>query len=301
MRRPRPFLAVGRALRNLRGAPVPALVTAGTVAVATLLFAGLWMTATNARDALVGGAGRADHVTVFLHAGAPPGDVERIRSAVVADADVAGVRAIPPGEGLADLRRSLGDAGRALDGVDAASTIPAVIVVRLRPEALERAAAAAERFRALGGVESVESAVDWLERVRRLERVGGAIVLGWGGILAIGALLVVGNAARLAALLRREEIEVLRLVGASDAFVLAPFAIEGAIVGAVGAVLGIAAAAALHAGIVHGLGAAALAPFLIEIRFLEPVVLAALAVAGTSLGALGAFASARRFLRGVAL
>lgn len=304
MRRPRPIYFVGRALGNLRGAPLPAAVTAAAIAVAVFLFAALWMSAANARDALAGSAGDADHLSIFVARGTSPDAVGELEKAVSADVAVASVRVVTPDEGLAELRQTLGDRAGALDGVEAAATLPAVLLVRLGEEGLSEhgAAGATARLRRLAHVESIESATEWLQRYRRLELLGRWVVIGWGSILALGALLVVGNAARLAALLRREEIEVLRLVGASDAFVLAPFVIEGAIIGTLGALAGLGAATALHMAVVHGLdGATLLAPFLVEIRFLDPVTIACLAAAGPVVGAFGAYGAARRYLSAVPL
>ena len=304
MRRPRPLAAVGRALRNLRGAPLPALVTAATIAVAVFFFAALLWTAVNARAALFGSAEETDHVTIFAARALAAEPFERLRREVEALPEVESVRSISPAAGLAELRRTLGEAGSAFAEVDADRALPPVLIVRLRETSLapDSVRAVADRLRSLADVDSVETAVDWLDRSARLEALGRWVLVGWGAILGLGAFLVVGNAARLAALLRRDEIEVLRLVGASDAFVLAPFAIEGAIVGAAGAAVGLLAMVGLHAAFVHGFdGATLLAPFLSEVRFLDESVLVALAVIGPALGALGAWASARRFLRGVPL
>jgi cell division transport system permease protein len=304
MRRPRPFAVVGRALRNLRGAPLPAIVTAVTISVAVFLFAALLWTAVNARAALLGTADDSDHLTIFAARGSSGATFDRLRAEVEAFPEIESTRAVSPAAGLAELRRTLGDAGDAFADVDPAQALPPALIVRLRAAGLEPTSVRAltERLRALAGVESVESAVDWLERAARLEAVGKWVLVGWGVMLALGAFLVVGNAARLAALLRRDEIEVLRLVGASDAFVLAPFAIEGAIVGAAGAVAGLVGIFALHIAFVEGFdGATLFAPFLTEVRFLEPPALLVLAAVGPVLGALGALASAQRFLREVPL
>jgi cell division transport system permease protein len=106
----------------------------------------------------------------------------------------------------------------------------------------------------------------------------------------------------LAALTRREEIEVLRLVGASEAFIIVPFFIEGAIQGLAGSLAGTAALAgaffALERSLADGSFLSAVAPTL---AFLEPALIFALIAAGPLLGAIGSAGSARRYLRGVEL
>jgi cell division transport system permease protein len=303
MTRPRPLYTAGRALRSLRGSPLPAFVTAATIAVALFLFGALMLTGENLTRMLLGWAGRADHVTVYASRGLGRAAVDRLAAEIAAAPEVARVRTIPPEEGLRDLRDSLGDAAPILEGVEPHGVLPPVVSVSLRtgdlaPESLR---ALTNRLGRLPGVDAVESEALWLERYTRLERVGAWIAIGWGVILALGSLLVVGNATRLAAFTRREEIEVLRLVGASEAFVVIPFLIEGAMEGLAGSLMGIGALAIVFRGLVElARGDAATLPLLAEVRFLDPVTLAVLAASGPVVGALGAAGSARRFVRSVA-
>src|SRR5439155_21485079 len=93
------------------------------------------------------------------------------------------------------------------------------------------AAALAARLLQLEGLASVDSETAWLGRFAKLGRMLAWVGVGWAAILGFGASLGIGNSVRLAALTRKEEIEVLRLVGASDAFIVAPFFLEGGIQG----------------------------------------------------------------------
>jgi cell division transport system permease protein len=119
-------------------------------------------------------------------------------------------------------------------------------------------------------------------------------------ILGFGALLVIGNSARLAALTRKEEIEVLRLVG-RRAFIAA-FFIEGAVQGLAGSLLGTGALAAAFFALERSLEDGSLLPlFTPSLAFLEPRLIVVLLTAGPLLGAIGSAGSARRYLRGVEL
>jgi len=304
MRRPRPFYFLRRALLNLRGAPLPAFVTAATIAVAIFLFGAFLLTEENLHRALMGSAGEGDPLLVYAARKSSPAAVEALARNISALPEVARVRVIPPDEGLHDLRRALGDDAAVLEGIEAREVLPSVLSVAVQAASLEPQAidSLAGRLRQLDGVEAVDSMTAWLERFSKLTAALSWVGAGWATILGFGAWLVIGNSTRLAALTRKEEIEVLRLVGASEAFVVLPFFLEGAIQGLAGSALGLGALAAAFYGVEHALTADSFfTPFLAGLRFLEPRLLAILAAAGPALGAIGSAGSARRFLHGVAL
>lgn len=304
MRRPRPFYFLRRALANLRGAPRPAAVTASTIAIAIFLLGAFVLFGENVYRALVGWAGEGDPLVVYAKRGLPAAPLHALKRAIDGLPDVARTRLISPEEGLADLRRTLGADAEVLEGIDPREVLPPVISVGVRGAAL--GAPGLERLvsqvRALDGVETVESQTAWLARFAELARWLVWAGLGWAAVLGFGALLVIGNSARLAALTRKEEIEVLRLVGASEAFIIVPFFIEGALQGLAGSAVGVGALAALFFGLERSIdGGSFLAPFAARFTFLEGRLVAALLSAGPLLGALGSAGAARRFLRGVEL
>lgn len=83
-------------------------------------------------------------------------------------------------------------------------------------------------------VKEIQSLVDRVLTVTNLLRTGGLVILGLVGIVV---LFIIVNTIRLAVVARAEEIEIMRLVGASDAFIRWPFIFEGALVGLVGALV----------------------------------------------------------------
>ena len=300
----RPFYFLRRALRSLRGAPVPAAVSAATVAIAIFLFGAFLITARNLYRAAVGQAGTGEAVTVYGRAGLDAAGVGALARRIGAMPEVDGVRTVAPEEGLEELRGLLGEDAVLLDGVAAAEVVPAAFLVRVRPG--EDGAAAvqdlARRLGRLDGVESVESEALWLERFSAVVRAGRWIGASWAVLLGAGALLVVSNTARLAALTRREEVEVLRLVGASDSFILRPFLWEGIVQGAAGSLIGLLLLGGAFSLIADALAAdPLLSRMLGSGGFLGPVEIVTLAAAGPLVGGLGSLGSAARFLRGVPL
>jgi cell division transport system permease protein len=116
---------------------------------------------------------------------------------------------------------------------------PASLEVRFSPEGrqaatVEALAAAAD---GLQGVEDVRYGREWIERLFSLRRVGGITALIMGIAFATVATLIIGTAIRIAVFARREEIFVMRLVGARDSLIWRPFLLEGAITGLMGGFL----------------------------------------------------------------
>ncbi len=304
MRRFHPFYSLRRALANLRGAPRPAAVTASTIAVAVFLFGAFLLFGENAYRMLLGWAGEGDPILVFAKRGLSAAATEALTRRIEGEPEVGRARLVSPEEGMRDLRNTLGANADVLEGVDAREVLPPVIAVGLRDANLDPAAssALAARLGHFEGVDSVDSEAAWRDRFATLVRLLAWTGAVWAAILGFGALLVIGNSARLAALTRKDEIEVLRLVGASDSFIVVPFFLEGAMQGIAGSMLGVGALGGAFYFLRHSLGADSFfTPFVAALQFLEPRTLLALLVAGPLLGALGSAGSARRFLRGVEL
>jgi cell division transport system permease protein len=174
---------------------------------------------------------------------------------------------------------------------------PASVEVRLRPEARtagEAVDALVATISGVPGVADVKYDRRWLSRLNAAIRVVTGIGFVIVAMLAVAASLTVANVVRLAAYARREEIEIMQLVGAPFAYVRGPFVLEGVLQGGVGALIAVlslwivfAAARARYGSVAAealGLGA---------ITFL-PVELSTLLIAGgMALGCLGGLIVAR--------
>src|SRR5207244_10559976 len=110
---------------------------------------------------------------------------------------------------------------------------PAVV----QSPAFQREAAA---VRALPGVEQVQFDWEWVERLERLINLVNLIGIVAGGLLAVAAAFTIANVIRLTMMLYREEIEIMRLVGATERIIRGPFLVEGVLQGTIGAALSVA-------------------------------------------------------------
>lgn len=96
------------------------------------------------------------------------------------------------------------------------------------------------RLRATPGVDQVQYDWEWIERLRKLVNVINIAGLVAGGVLAVAAAFTIASVIRLTMMLYREEIEIMRLVGATERIIRGPFLIEGFLQGTIGGLLSVA-------------------------------------------------------------
>jgi cell division transport system permease protein len=156
----------------------------------------------------------------------------------------------------------------------------------------------AQRLEKTPQVASVEFPQEWVERLGLAVLAVEWIQWIFGGVLFLATFFIVGSTVKLAILARKDEVEIMQLVGASEDLIQAPFVIEGMIQGLTGGALSLAGlwgAYLLLRGEVPALGGF-LAP-LGELQFLDLNSIALLLVIGWFLGAVGSLISLRRFIR----
>ena len=135
-------------------------------------------------------------------------------------------------EALIELKKALGPQAHLLDGIPG-NPLPASLEIifedtkskKLSPQDIKK------QIQEINGVEDVQYSEEWLDRfggVMNMVRLVGLIL---GGLLGLGILFIVTNTIKLAIYTRKEEIEILKLVGATDWFIRIPFLLEGIIQG----------------------------------------------------------------------
>lgn len=274
------------ALRGIRAALAMELASTATIAL-TLLLLGVALLGLVNLDRLTRTWGRGVQVVLYLAPEAPKERVAALFRTLRQRPEVATARWVSSKQAFARLKQSLGNQGALLEGVEP-NFLPASIELSLRAERPGAARALLALLRTSSLVQEVDHMGSWARRLDAL--VGGLrlLALGLALVVAAACLYIVFSTIRLGVHARREEIEIQKLVGATDRFVRAPFMIEGALQGLCGA--------ALAAGLLYGLYAAA-RPRLqgllqsslneLDLTFLPPSLLLAGLGLGTLLGLLG--------------
>jgi cell division transport system permease protein len=178
------------------------------------------------------------HVTAYLEPDLPQEQRDALAAAVSRVEGVERVRLVSEAEALERFRAGVGRGGAFLEGLDE-NPLPASLEVTLLPErrSAEGMRVVAQVLSELSGVEDLASGQDWVEGYLRALALLRGMGIGLGVILALATLLIVGNTIRLGVFARRDELEILSLVGASRTFVSVPFLLEGLLQGAAGGTL----------------------------------------------------------------
>jgi len=232
-------------------------------------------------------------VVAYVKETADPVQVENLRDSLSRNADVASVNYVSKEQALARMKATLGDKAQLLSQVQG-NPLPASLEIQLKFAA--SAPALAEQLAREAPIEDVDYKRDVVERLLAitnfLRLAGTVIVLGLGAI----ALFIIVNTTRIAMFSRRQEIEIMKLVGATDWFVRGPFVFEGMFLGLLGGLLTVGLIAAGYQPMLrHVSGLLTFLPLAFDPTFL-PKLLLMLFGGGIVMGGLGSYISVRRFL-----
>jgi len=289
----RPIYFTRRALEGMARGPYVALVGTATVFVA-LFAVGLLAGVLGGAERLLSTWAGEVRISAYL---APGTDLAAARTAVAAAAPGREVRAVPAAAALRQLSEELGDQAHVLDGVGP-GVVPDAVDVQAPGISLADARALAKELRALPGVADVDYGNAWLEKLETLVSRARLAAVALFAALAVATAVLVGNTLRLAVFARREEIEILKLVGATDAFVSTPFLIEGLLQGLAGGALAVGALAGLHGVLIPRLKAAVGPAGALRLTdTLPPALLLGLLAGGAAVGLIGSALAVMRSLR----
>jgi cell division transport system permease protein len=270
----------------------PLLTALSVLAIGLSLFVvGLFtLAAFNVRIAIDAVEERVE-IVAYLQDGATEQQIGLVQSEIESLPEVLGTTFISRTEALATAVRDLEEFREVFSDLEV-NPLPASIEVRLQPGhrnsiSVERVA---ENLRAYTFVEEVSYGREWLAKIVSLRRIaaGGTALI--GGAFALVAGIIIATAVRLAVFARREEIAIMRLVGATNTFIQSPFLIEGFVSGLLGGIFAI---------LLTYLSFQFVTVTLIEVSWLPPLWAVIGLAAGAAYGLLSSALAVRRHLRSV--
>ncbi len=282
--------ALREAIAAFRRAPLLTGLSAAMVGLA-LFVVGLFALATyNLQLALTSVEERVE-IVAYLRDDARQSEIDLAESELAKLPEVRAVHYVSKREALAQAKKDLPEFQDLFAGLDV-NPLPQSLEVELRPSARTKDAvesvsrvAAAYPF-----VEDVRYGRDWVDKLFTLRRVGAATTAVLGGAFAMVAALIIGTALRIAIFARREEIYVMRLVGARNGFIRRPFLLEGGIAGLLGGLLAWGLTYATYR---------ALYAYLFALAWIPPFWILLGVLTGIAFGALSSALAIRRHLREV--
>lgn len=274
------------------------MLTSGTMAVTLFIFGGFLLLQENLQG-LLRGWGSQLQIFAYLEDGLASTAFQSLLRQVRSLPEVETVRFVSKQEAWETFKKALGAQSGVLDGLEA-NILPSSLEIALKKPYRQHAAVGdlAERLKRLKGVTDAEYPGEWLEKLSLL--MLGIQWTKWilGGFLFIATLLIVGSTVKLAILARRDEIEIMQLVGAPNGLIKAPFVVEGMIQGFMGASLALLFLWLLF--LFLGLRLPSLFGISIsrdQLHFLDVGGVSLLLFLGWAMGAGGSLFSLRRFFR----
>lgn len=279
--------ALREALRSWRRAPLLGVLGVATIAFSLFSLGLFGLVAVNIRRALSEVESRVE-IRAFVRDSVDDAAVMADASALQRLPQVATVTYVSPQEALERARRELGEFRDVFD----AAVLPASLEIRLRDGARDPASveAVAAQVRATPTVEEVRYGEEWVRKLSRIRSVAAVTGLALGLLFGVAATIIVSATIRMSVLARAKEIQIMRLVGATDWFVRLPFLVDGALKGLAGGAL-----ALLLTWIAHSV----VTRYVVQTTFLPPATAATGVLAGAVLGLLASALSVGRQLRRV--
>jgi cell division transport system permease protein len=228
------MLALRTALTAFRRAPLLSALSITTIAFSLFAFGLFGLVALNIKNALQQVEERVE-IRAFVTDGT---SVERITATadeIAKFPEVAKVDIVTQEQALDRARKELGE----FKDVFESEFLPASLDVHLKQGFRDPATVrkVADRLRGYEFVDDVRFGEEWITQLYRLRNIAGVAGLALGLAFAAVAIIIIGATIRMAVLARSREISIMRLVGATDAFIRRPFLIEGSIKGILGGFL----------------------------------------------------------------
>jgi cell division transport system permease protein len=230
-------------------------------------------------------------VVAYLRESARPMEIDGAVQSLRALPGVEDVRFFSKAQALERARQELPEIADASADLEV-NPFPASLEIRFLPgsrttESVEGAAAAVGEF---SFVEDVRYGREWVDRLFLLRRIGAITAMILGGAFAVVAVLIIGTAIRIGVFARRDEIFIMRLVGARDGLIRRPFLLEGAITGLVGGLMATLFTWGTYQAVLH---------FIFELEWIPLSWIGIGLLGGLIFGAMASSLAVRRYLREV--
>ena len=232
---------VSEALRDLRRAGRVGLSAILLITLSLGALGCFWLLSLNLGRAVTQWRERV-RIIAYLREEPKPAAVEDLVGRVQALGGVQRVRYVSRAEALASLKRSLGPQATVVEQLPR-NPLPASLEVT--PDEVtatpDGTRALVQRLSALPEVEEVQGGAEWVESLAQWQRLFQLTGLGVGAVLALAAILTVTTATTLVLHARRDEMEIMRLVGATETVIRLPLLLQGMAQGLLGALVALAA------------------------------------------------------------
>ncbi|MEE8185683.1 MAG: permease-like cell division protein FtsX [Thermodesulfobacteriota bacterium] len=283
------------AIRNIKSNFITTVLTVITIGLSLAVFTFFVVVLINIKG-VIKTWGEKIQIVAYIKDRVPYGKIDQMAGEIKNIAGIEKVDYVSKKKALDILREDLKGYKDILDSIDS-NPLPASFEIRVKPEYRDRNGIdnIIAKLRGIGGIDDIQYGQKWVERFSAILRFIELFTIVIGVFLAAATLFIISNTIRLTVYARREEIEVARLVGASELYIKAPFFIEGVVQGFVGALL--ASGILFFEQYLLYKNIPSTFASVVESPFSFAATLAGLTFAGVLLGISGSMISLGRFLR----
>jgi cell division transport system permease protein len=289
---------IRRTLQNIGGNLFPNLTTIGIIAISMLIFSTFTLIAFNLTSFLKIWEDKIE-IIAYLKKETPLKEVESLLKKARQLEGVDALKYVSPSDAMAFMEAKLGSQKNLLEGIQP-GVLPPSFEIQLKKEYRNptKIKELVSRLKQFPQIEEIQYGQEWVETFSALVHILRVTQWILGGLLLVAMIFIISNTLQLTVSSRREEIEIMHLVGASPAFIQVPFYIEGLIQGLFGAGLAIFFLFLLHKGFFLYIPPS-IQTWLagIPILFLPPEAIARILLGGMVLGIFGSVVASMRFLR----
>lgn len=286
-----------RALTNIRQNVFVNIVTIGTITLALLIVSLFLLVFVNLESAADNWSEKVQ-VTVYFDKELTPQQQTDIKNKIQALPATSKVQWVDRNEALKRFKGRLKGQETLLEGIRP-EVLPTSFEISLKKtsRSTETVDAYVAKLRTISGIGEIQYGEEWVRRFNTFltfMRIIGGLV---GGFLVLAVIFIVSNTIQLTIYARRDELEIMSLVGATRLFIKLPFLLEGILQGIVGGVLALLLLFSVHLLFLHNAGNfLTFNPATAGLAFLPPEYCAGLIAAGVVLGFLGSLTALRRFI-----
>ncbi len=285
-----------RAIQDIRDHRFLNSVTIITIAISILIVSSFALFFVNAND-IINSWKKGIKIMVYLKPDTPETKISELISKIQHMDGIRDVRFISKNEAFQELKKQMKRQPSLFENLKE-NPLPDAFEIRLKIsfQNQEKVEILATRLESFPQIDEVEYGQRWLGQFTNFFNLFRLTGYAMGGLFFIATLLIVANTIRLVLYSRRDEVEIMRLVGATDSFIKAPFYIQGLIQGAFGGIIGLAV---LFVGflLLSSSMERGISPGLFAIRFLSTGAFCGIILSSTFVGWIGCYLSLKQFLK----
>jgi len=228
------------ALRRTWNSKRTSFVAVAMIAISLFVLGSFLLLSENLQRAVERWQGHS-RVTVYLNPEVTPDEQRAVDAFLAAHSDLASRRFVTRQEALQRFKSYFTNLAEVAGNLEE-NPFPPSYEIEVRPGVAQSAAfeSQIEALRKLPSIDQVEFDWEWTRRLRRIIEMLNIIGIAAGGVLAMAAAFTIANVIRLTMMLYHEEIEIMRLVGATERMIRGPFLIEGLLQGTIGGIVAVA-------------------------------------------------------------